>query len=183
VAQVAALKNMVDEFRQFARLPQAQLEPLHLNDFLREVLALYKGKVIVSLDASNDFVLADADQLRQVVHNLLGNALDAACALHPENPVVTIATSQVTHGLQLRITDNGAGFSSESLAKLFEPYYTTKSHGTGLGLAIVHRIVQDHKAKIRIKNKVDEASSNILGAVVDIVLTTRTLEVVQPHAA
>jgi nitrogen fixation/metabolism regulation signal transduction histidine kinase len=65
-----------------------------------------------------------------------------------------------------------AGFSTESLAKLFEPYHTTKSHGTGLGLAIVHRIVQDHKAKIRVKNKIDETSSAIEGAMIDIVLTT-----------
>lgn len=172
VAQVAALKNMVDEFRQYARLPQAQLEPLHLNALLREVLALYKGKVTVALEAVNDFVLADADQLRQVVHNLLGNAMDAALALHPENPLVTITTQDVAQGLRIRITDNGAGFSTESLAKLFEPYHTTKSHGTGLGLAIVHRIVQDHKAKIRVKNKVDDASANIQGAMIDIVLTT-----------
>ncbi len=174
VTQVAALKNMVDEFRQYARLPQAQLEPLHLNGLLREVLALYKGKVSVALDAANDFVLADADQLRQVVHNLLGNAMDAACALHPENPLVTLATIDVVQGVQLRITDNGAGFSTESLSKLFEPYHTTKSHGTGLGLAIVHRIVQDHKAKIRVKNKVDETTTEIQGAIVDIVLTTAT---------
>jgi nitrogen fixation/metabolism regulation signal transduction histidine kinase len=75
--------------------------------------------------------------------------------------------------VQLRITDNGAGFSADALARLFEPYHTTKAQGTGLGLAIVHRIVQDHQAKIRVKNKTDEASDTVLGAVVDIVFTTR----------
>jgi nitrogen fixation/metabolism regulation signal transduction histidine kinase len=181
VAQVAALKNMVDEFRQFARLPQAQLEPLALNTLLLEILTLYKGKVTVALDAANDNVHADASQLRQVVHNLLGNALDAANASHPENPLVTLATQDTAQGLQLRITDNGTGFSAESLARLFEPYHTTKSHGTGLGLAIVQRIVQDHQAKIRIKNRIDDSTQAILGANVEIVLSTSPLTPARPR--
>ncbi len=183
VAQVAALKNMVDEFRQYARMPQAQLEPLHLNELLRDIVLLYKGKVSVSLAASNDFVLADAAQLRQVVHNLLGNALDAATSANAAMPVVEIATHDVAQGLQLRIADNGAGFSAEALAKLFEPYHTTKSQGTGLGLAIVHRIVQDHKAKIRVKNKAAEQGQVSQGAVVDIVFTTLVSKRAKPHAA
>jgi nitrogen fixation/metabolism regulation signal transduction histidine kinase len=170
VAQVAALKNMVDEFGQYARLPQAHLLPLALHPLLAQVLTLYKGKVTWSLNASDDVVMADADQLRQVIHNLLGNALDAACLLHPESPQVTLSTENNGSSIQLRITDNGAGFSAESLARLFEPYHTTKAQGTGLGLAIVHRIVQDHHAKIRVKNKLDEATGSMQGAVVDILL-------------
>jgi nitrogen fixation/metabolism regulation signal transduction histidine kinase len=173
VAQVTALKNMVDEFRQYARLPQAQLEPIHLNDLLSELLVLYKGKVLAMLEAKNDLVLADANQLRQIVHNLLSNALDAATSQHLHPPQVTLSTHHDAQGTRLRITDNGHGFSTESLAKLFEPYHTTKSHGTGLGLAIVQRIVQDHKAKIKVKNKINEFSGLIEGAVVDIILTTQ----------
>ncbi len=183
VAQVTALKNMVDEFRQFARLPQAQLKPVHINALLQELLVLYKGKVTVALGAVNDCVSADSNQLRQVIHNLLGNALDAAIALHPDAPLVMIDTQDLAQGLQIRITDNGAGFSSDSLAKLFEPYHTTKSQGTGLGLAIVHRIVQDHAAKIRVKNKIDEATGQVQGAVVDIVFTTLVLSPAQPRGA
>jgi nitrogen fixation/metabolism regulation signal transduction histidine kinase len=168
VAQVAALKNMVDEFGQYARLPQAHLLPLALHPLLSQILTLYKGKVTWSLNASDDVVMADADQLRQVIHNLLGNALDAACLLHPESPQVTLSTEDNGPSIQLRFTDNGAGFSAESLARLFEPYHTTKAQGTGLGLAIVHRIVQDHHAKIKVKNKLDEATGSMQGAVVDI---------------
>jgi nitrogen fixation/metabolism regulation signal transduction histidine kinase len=182
VTQVAALKNMVDEFSQYARLPQAQLEPLHLNTLLTHVLGLYKGKVIVALNASNDLVLADAAQLRQVVHNLLVNALDSATALNPEAPHVSLSTQDIAQGVQLRITDNGAGFSADALARLFEPYHTTKTQGTGLGLAIVHRIVQDHKAKIRVKNKLNDTDERIEGAVIDIVFTLHNLALMQPHA-
>jgi nitrogen fixation/metabolism regulation signal transduction histidine kinase len=176
VAQVGALKNMVDEFRNYARLPQAQLEPLRLNALLREIALLYKGKVTASLDAANDAILADADQLRQVVHNLLGNALDAAIEQHPTAALVKLATTDTQQGLCLQISDNGAGFAADALARLFEPYHTTKVQGTGLGLAIVHRIVQDHEAKIRIKNVVNDTTGMVEGAQVDIVFTTSILE-------
>jgi nitrogen fixation/metabolism regulation signal transduction histidine kinase len=169
VTQVTALKNMVDEFRNYARLPQAQLEPLYLNGLLNEVLVMYKGAISVSLTATQDLIHADADQLRQVVHNLLGNAVDAAAAIEGQVPMVVFSTHDTPQGVCLRVTDNGAGFSAESLANLFEPYHTTKAHGTGLGLAIVHRIVQDHGAKIKVKNINDESTGLVCGAAIDVV--------------
>jgi nitrogen fixation/metabolism regulation signal transduction histidine kinase len=174
VTQVTALKNMVDEFRQYARLPQAQLEPLRLNALVNEVLALYSNstsKIAVQLNAERDNILADADQLRQVLHNLLGNAIDAAMQNETRTgaALVTVTSQASPQGLLLRISDNGMGFSTESLAKVFEPYHTTKAQGTGLGLAIVHRIVQDHRAMIRVKNKMSESDTTTTGAQVDIV--------------
>jgi nitrogen fixation/metabolism regulation signal transduction histidine kinase len=174
VTQVTALKNMVDEFRQYARLPQAQLEPLNLNALLTEVLTLYSNntaKIMVQLNALHDTILADANQLRQVLHNLLGNAIDAATqnVANTGAAAMTVSSQDSPQGVLLRISDNGAGFSTESLAKIFEPYHTTKAQGTGLGLAIVHRIVKDHRATIRVKNKSNDSNTTITGAQVDIV--------------
>ncbi len=182
VTQVTALKNMVDEFRHYARLPQAQLEPLQLNAFLAEVLILYNssaGTINVQLDATRDTILADADQLRQVIHNLLGNAVDAAVQNLPNTAaaMITVSSQDSPLGVLLRISDNGAGFSTESLAKVFEPYHTTKAQGTGLGLAIVHRIVQDHRATIRVKNKMDDSNTKTTGAQVDIVFPCHSIKV------
>jgi nitrogen fixation/metabolism regulation signal transduction histidine kinase len=174
VTQVTALKNMVDEFRQYARLPQAQLEPLKLNVLLSEILTLYSNganPVTAQLNAVYDTILADAAQLRQVLHNLLGNAIDAATqnVANTGAAAVTVSSQDSPQGVLLRISDNGAGFSTESLAKVFEPYHTTKAQGTGLGLAIVHRIVQDHRATIRVKNKMNDSDTTTTGAQVDIV--------------
>ena len=189
IHQVAALKHMVDEFRQYARMPQAQLAPIALNAELRDILQLYKAKhtpLHIELNAQNDAVMADALQLRQVVHNLLGNAFDAALLgsqsadrallAQPATPPearVDVSTDNTEQGVRLRITDNGLGFSTHALAKLFEPYHTTKAQGTGLGLAIVHRIVQDHKASIKVKNQINDTTGAVTGAVVDIVFATR----------
>ncbi len=184
VTQVAALKNMVDEFKQYARLPKAQLVPVNLDAFLAEQLLLYKETVSGDLNMgfAHPTVMADANQLRQVLHNLLGNALDAAQERYdkacktaltvdalPIAPSVRLSTEHTVNSITLHIQDNGAGFSAGALAKLFEPYHTTKAEGTGLGLAIVHRIVQDHNAKISVKNTLDDRTGGVCGAQVAIV--------------
>ena len=182
VSQVNALQLMVNEFRQYARLPQARLQPMALNECLDEILNLYASTdkssadkncpIHIALNAQNDGFLGDAGQLRQVVHNLLGNAQDAALAnTQGRAASVHILTRDSTRGLVLCIRDNGNGFSPQALAHLFEPYHTTKSQGTGLGLAIVQRIVQDHRARIQVKNSIDESATSpaITGAQVEIV--------------
>jgi nitrogen fixation/metabolism regulation signal transduction histidine kinase len=179
ITQVAALKNMVDEFKQYARLPAAQLVSLDLDNLLKDQLTLYKDKVQYQkyLSSNTAHIMADANQLRQVLHNLLGNALDAAqerCQLSHDltaSPMVNVSLHDEHNCIALRITDNGLGFSSASLAKLFEPYHTTKAEGTGLGLAIVYRIIQEHHAKISVKNRINPDNNNIDGAQVEIVFS------------
>ncbi len=164
VAQVTALKNMVDEFRQYARLPQAKLAPLHMNECLAEVLRLYKASpIVLHCKAAHDLILADANQIRQILHNVLGNAIEATQLNESKREAIVVLETQDTEqGFLLRVSDNGPGFSAESLAKLFEPYHTTKAQGTGLGLAIVHRIVQDHHAKIKVKNRLHDTPNHTL---------------------
>jgi nitrogen fixation/metabolism regulation signal transduction histidine kinase len=154
VNQVEALKNMVNEFRDYARTPPPVLKPVDLNELVRDVLGLYENaKVRIESDLSPELepVSADANQIRQVIHNLLRNAQDALAEV--ADPHLLIATHADPRGGTLTVCDNGNGFPPQILARAFEPYVTSKSKGTGLGLAIVKKIVDDHKGDIRVSNR------------------------------
>jgi nitrogen fixation/metabolism regulation signal transduction histidine kinase len=172
VAQVAALKNMVDEFREYARLPSPKLEPIDLNRLVRDVLSLYEqsGWVEARLEPGLPPVCGDRNQLRQVIHNLLQNAQDALTGR--SNPRIEVATSRHGRGALLRIVDNGVGFPEAIMKRAFEPYVTTKPKGTGLGLAIVKKIIDEHHGSIAIENRrgEDTAGSAPGGAAVSISL-------------
>jgi nitrogen fixation/metabolism regulation signal transduction histidine kinase len=122
--------------------------------------------VNAELDAQCPLIQGDAQQLRQVVHNLLQNAQDATAA--SDQPQVTIATQWVpTSGrVRLVVRDNGTGFPLKILKRAFEPYVTTKSRGTGLGLAVVKKIADEHGARIDLKNR--ESEGVVLGAQVSL---------------
>jgi nitrogen fixation/metabolism regulation signal transduction histidine kinase len=165
VTQVQALKSLINEFRDYARLPSAKLVPLNLNELITEVMALY-GQALeqgtLSLDLAPDLpaIQGDAALLRQVVHNLVQNALDAAhdrTAEHgPAHVIVRTDTPRNEDGsiraVRLAVRDNGPGFPDKVLRRAFEPYLTTKAKGTGLGLAVVKKIADEHKALVRIRN-------------------------------
>ena len=160
VDQVDALQRLVNEFRDFGRLPQARLQALNLNQLLQEMMPLYDNDnalVPVSWHLSADIPLVsgDAAQLRQVVHNLIQNAQDASA--QSAQPMVHVWTEQATSSqrVRLRIADNGSGFSESVLQRAFEPYVTTKVGGTGLGLAVVKKIADEHHARIEIKNRLE----------------------------
>ena len=154
VNQVAALKNMVDAFAQYARTPEPSVQKLDLNALTREVLSLYEsslgGAVRLELEAGLPPVVGDAAQLRQVIHNLLQNSQDAL-ADTPE-PRVTVASAYADGIIRLTVTDNGCGVPEHVMRRVFEPYVTTKPKGTGLGLAIVKKIVEEHGGKAAIAN-------------------------------
>jgi nitrogen fixation/metabolism regulation signal transduction histidine kinase len=171
INQVTALKRMVDEFRDYARLPRAQLVPLDLNALIEDVLRLYEtecapgGRLAFALAKQLPLIEGDAAQLRQVIHNLVKNALDACDQSKTiERPCVVVRTvlevrqvDEVSKNQQKRVkfavSDKGSGFSAKILARAFEPYVTTKAGGTGLGLAIVRRIVDEHAARVNIRNR------------------------------
>ena len=153
VNQVAAMKSMVDAFAGYARMPRAKLAPLDLNALVREILTLYDGKSLgleLQLDPALPPVVGDSTLLRQVIHNLLQNAQDAL-ADHAA-PRVEVSTSLSADAVCLAVNDNGGGFPEHLMARLFEPYATTKAKGTGLGLAVVKKIVEEHQGKIQIEN-------------------------------
>ncbi len=179
VNQVASMKRMVDDFRDYARTPPAVLSPLNLGELIDEVLHLYlagDGRDIIHLRIAENLpkVMGDATQMRQVIHNLLQNAQDAvADNLHQPGRIDVIA--DVIHytgadqserdAVRMTIIDNGPGFSSKILARAFEPYATSKPRGTGLGLAMVKKIVDEHGGRIDIQNR-----SEANGAKVTILL-------------
>ncbi len=177
IGQVQAMKQMVNEFRDFAKTPLPQLHPVSLNALIKDILGLYEGSPInVALDPNCPDILGDPTQLRQVIHNLLQNAQDATLEGKDHNALVEIKTSAVPYGagadrsqnaVRLTITDSGCGFPAKILARAFEPYVTTKSKGTGLGLAVVKKIIDDHGAKIEIQNRFQ--GETVIGAKIAMV--------------
>lgn len=153
VNQVAALKGMVDAFSQYARSPEADLQPLDLNQLIRDVLGLYESScpaIQRELAAELPAVPGDAAKLRQVIHNLLQNAEHAVADVSA--PRIVVRTEAVDAGVRFTIQDNGPGFPEALMGRVFEPYFTTKTKGTGLGLAIVKKIIEEHLGAIAIAN-------------------------------
>lgn len=156
VNQVEAMKTLVNGFRDYARLPAPTLAALDLNALLYEVLALYEAAPVpVSLRLASELppVLADASQIRQVIHNLLQNAQDAVA--ERAAPEILLATRQDGRRVELLVRDNGAGFPPPILARALEPYVTTKPRGSGLGLAIVRKIIEEHHGEISLGNQAE----------------------------
>ena len=161
VSQVQAMKTLVNEFRDYARLPAAQLKPLELNALVREVLALYTeqqdaGRLHCDLAHDLPAIMGDESQLRQVIHNLVQNGLDAVVDRPDGRVTVRTEAARTEQGgvrrVRLAVLDNGPGFAEKVLKRAFEPYVTTKSRGTGLGLAVVKKIADEHGAQVRIAN-------------------------------
>ena len=169
VAQVTAMKNMVDEFRDYARTPAPQLGGLDLNRLVAEVVALYEQsgtRIHASLGKNLPLVRGDPDRLRQVIHNLLQNAQDALTG--NRDPRIEVTTELSGGQVWLRISDNGCGFPDAIIKGAFEPYVTTKPKGTGLGLAIVKRIIEEHHGTVTIENRAGKEGAR--GAAVRISL-------------
>lgn len=179
VDQVDAMKRLVNEFRDYARLPTAELRPVQLNSLISDLMVLYahepsdhvhRATVVAELDPSCPPIAGDEQQLRQVIHNLLQNAQDACDArpgLHTDARVrVRTEWNAARSRVRMTVTDSGPGFEPNILQRAFEPYVTTKTKGTGLGLAVVKKIVDEHKAKIELSNVVQDGQ--IKGAQVSL---------------
>jgi two-component system nitrogen regulation sensor histidine kinase NtrY len=165
VTEVEGLKGLVDEFAQFARLRGPRMLPHDINALVTDTLQLYVGvlqqgglRLVSDLQPGLPLVRLDAEQLRQVIINLVDNAMEAlggpggSTRLNGQRPTITIATSHdVRNGvLRLSVCDNGPGVPPEDRDKLFMPYYSTKGRGSGLGLAIVRRIIVEHGGSIEV---------------------------------
>ncbi len=168
VDQVDAMKRLVNEFRDYARLPAAELKPVDLNGLISDVLQLYQHEsaasndsaahvpVLPDLDARCPKVLGDAQQLRQVIHNLLQNAQDATEGSAARQVTVRTQWNESSNRVRLSVLDTGTGFPDHILKRAFEPYVTTKAKGTGLGLAVVKKIADEHGARIDLSNRVQD---------------------------
>ena len=154
VQEVEALKNLVDEFAQFARLPAANLVPSSLHEIIEQALSLYEGlfsgvRLERRLAAELPELRLDPDQLKRALINLVDNAIEAM----ERQGRLTVATEyDRAQGLvRLSVADEGPGVPAEDKERLFEPHFSTKQRGSGLGLAIVSRIVQEHHGVLRVE--------------------------------
>ncbi|PKO61630.1 MAG: PAS domain-containing sensor histidine kinase [Betaproteobacteria bacterium HGW-Betaproteobacteria-18] len=175
VDQVDAMKRLVNEFRDYARLPAAELKPVNLNDLVADVLHLYANDleqvpIVTDLDAQCPAIMGDAQQLRQVLHNLLQNAQDATLSAgHADAGHAVLIKTQWQAGtrrVRLAVLDCGTGFPDHILKRAFEPYVTTKDKGTGLGLAVVKKIADEHASRVTISNR--QENDEIVGAQVSL---------------
>jgi len=151
--EVEAMQAMVDEFSRYARMPRPQPQKVDLEGLIAETLRLYRGlkpgvEVASEIAPGTDELMADPEQLKRVLINLLDNAIEAT---DPPGKVLVRATTHDGH-LELHVADTGSGIPAQVKDKLFLPYFSTKGRGTGLGLAIVHRIVSDHRGTIRVED-------------------------------
>ena len=157
IKQVDDLKNLVNEFSSFARMPASNPSLNNLNDVLNEALVLFQeGHKEVHFQLQTDPYLPafslDREQIKRVAINLLDNAVAAVNG--NDNGQITVETSfnKDLKIATLKISDNGCGIPAEDKPRLFEPYFSTKKSGTGLGLAIVSTIVSDHNGYIRVRD-------------------------------
>jgi nitrogen fixation/metabolism regulation signal transduction histidine kinase len=155
IAQVAAMKHMVDDFAIYARQPRpGKMQPVSLNALLLDVLALYENLrpyVSLKLPEHDAVIQGEPTRLRQVFHNLIQNAFDAQVDVG--DPAYEFAVERKGDELTLSVADAGSGFPEDMMRRAFEPYVTTKAKGTGLGLAIVKKIVDEHHGRVTIENR------------------------------
>ena len=164
VQQVEGMKGMVNAFSEYARSPQLNPELVDLSALVTDVAELYLASHTIRTDVSKELseIELDPDKIRQVLHNLIKNALEAS---EKGDAVVSISAGieceRGRNHLDLRVSDEGNGFPPDILEQVFEPYVTSKPRGTGLGLAIVKRIVEEHGGAVRVENN-DEAGASVI---------------------
>ncbi len=162
IHQVEAMKEMVDAFRDYARAPDLELGNVNLNQLVSEVADLYRSKELhlalkLNLDPSIERIEADPVRLRQILHNLVRNSQEALEGRDPGN--VEITTRRMDHGdfvtVDVVVEDDGPGFVTDDISRIFDPYVTSKPKGTGLGLAIVKKLVEEHGGHIDAGNRTE----------------------------
>jgi len=166
-AEIANLKNIIQRFSDFSKMPKPQVEEVDVADVLRKISGLYEPALTQHQPAiafesriSDEplRVSADPDLLHRALSNLVLNAMDAM----PDGGTLTINAARNGDSVELRVSDTGTGMTAEECERLFTPYYTTKQHGTGLGLAIVQSVISDHNGTIRVESTPGSGSTFVV---------------------
>ena len=166
VQQVEAMKEMVNAFSDYARAPDMEIGRFDLDKLVHEVVDLYRAQardveIVVTSDPTMDLIDADQGRVRQMLHNLIRNAVEALENRDDGRVDVHVSAGEVD-GIEIahiKVEDNGPGFNTGSVSQVFDPYVTTKPKGTGLGLAIVKKLVEEHMGTIRATNHKDGGAS------------------------
>lgn len=185
--EVQTVKSLVDEFSQFSRFPTAQPVATDLNEIVESATALFEERldgisVSLQLDRNIPQVMADKEQIKRVIVNLIDNSAEAM----KDAPVrrLLIATSQLTSDtVELSVTDTGSGISAADKEKLFLPYFSTKGRGTGLGLAIVSHIITDHHGRVRVEDNYPAGARFVVELNAFPAAETRPVAVKDTHVA
>ena len=158
--QVDDIGRMVDEFSDFARMPQPVMKELSLAELAHGQVALYEAQKVdfytdLDTDPDGGMVMGDAGLLRQALTNIIQNAIDSLSGAMVEMPQIRLALSVNDGHVCLAVSDNGPGFPKKDRTSLLEPYVTGRDKGTGLGLAIVSKIIQDHSGELELADDDD----------------------------
>ena len=162
VQQVEAMKEMVNAFSDYARAPDMDIARFDLDKLAHEIVDLYRAQesdvdIVLTSDPTMPLVEADMGRVRQILHNLLRNAVEALENTDGGRIDVQVGSAEIdgVEMVQIKVEDNGPGFKAGSVTQVFDPYVTTKPKGTGLGLAIVKKLVEEHIGSIRAQNRSD----------------------------
>jgi nitrogen fixation/metabolism regulation signal transduction histidine kinase len=160
VSQVDNMKELVKAFSEYAKLPQLKIEPIQINNLIMEVLDMYQTlpnlSIKTNFDIENIFINADSGTIRQILHNLIKNALEAMNENTDRRLFIGLKVCNIKQSVQLCVEDRGVGIKEILLANIFDPYVTGKSKGSGLGLAIVKKIVEEHGGTIYAENVIKD---------------------------
>lgn len=162
VQQVEAMKEMVNAFSDYARAPDMDISRFDLDRLAHEIVDLYRiqesdVEIVLTSDPTMEMFEADMGRVRQILHNLIRNAVEALENTEGGRIDVQVGAAEIDglQMVQIRVEDNGPGFKSGSVSQIFDPYVTTKPRGTGLGLAIVKKLVEEHVGTIRAGNRTE----------------------------
>lgn len=165
IDEVEGLKRLVDEFSKFARMPSLSLKSTDLQKVLESTISIYadlQPGIKIKTDFMKNFplIMADSDQMKRVLINLIDNAIDAI----KDSGEILIKTSldDIRGKVIISVSDNGVGISPEDKEKLFLPYFSTKKGGTGLGLSIVNQIVLEHHGTISVQDNIPRGSTFVI---------------------
>jgi len=160
VQQVEAMKEMVNAFSDYARAPDMDINRFDLDKLVHEMVDLYRAqesdvKIVLTSDPTMPMIEADMGRVRQILHNLIRNAVEALENMPDGQIDVHVSAAEIDNVdvVQIKVEDNGPGFQTGSVSQIFDPYVTTKPKGTGLGLAIVKKLVEEHVGSIRARNR------------------------------
>ena len=162
VQQVEAMKEMVNAFSDYARAPDIEIARFDIDKLVHEVVDLYRAqesevRIALTSDPTMPMIEADMGRVRQILHNLLRNAVEALENTEDACIDVHVGAAEIdgVDMVQIKVEDNGPGFQAGAVSQIFDPYVTTKPKGTGLGLAIVKKLVEEHVGTIRARNRKD----------------------------
>ncbi|MGI9234243.1 MAG: ATP-binding protein [Woeseiaceae bacterium] len=162
VQQVEAMKEMVNAFSDYARAPDMDFSLFDIDKLAHEIVDLYRAQesgvdIILTTDPTMPLIEADMGRVRQILHNLIRNAVEALEGNSDGRIDLHVSAAEIddVEMIQITVEDNGPGFTLGSISQVFDPYVTTKPKGTGLGLAIVKKLVEEHVGSIRARNRKD----------------------------